>query len=295
MLKRLALFVSLLAATCAADNNVTLRGEVKNVSSYTDVFLSVELVDPQSQRVVERTFTSSDGGFEMNEVPSGIYELRVVTQFGEVLLKSDADVRQTGVVSVSLALPQAAVERPAGESISVARLRHKPPKAALKAAVEAQKRSERGDFAGAAEHLRKAIRIDPEFSAAHTNLGAQLIRLRKPVEAEVEFRRALELDPADALNHSNLAFALLMLNRLAEAEPLGRRAVKMDSTSIRTHCVLGYILARRAETQHEAMEHLRYAARETPQAGKMLAQLERITKLSGPAAGATRKGLRAGQ
>jgi tetratricopeptide (TPR) repeat protein len=230
----------------------------------------VELVDVLTHRSVDRVYAATDGSFEIGNVPSGMYELRVSTPFGEVLVRADADVRQHGTQFIVQLPARKPENQPAGESVSVATLRHKPVKAAWKAARDAQARSEKGDHAGAEKLLRKATELDPEYASAFTNLGAQYIRLQRPAEAEAAFRRALELDPATAMNYSNLAFALLVLNRTRDAEPLARRAVQMDATSPLTNCVLGYVLARSSETQRESIAYLRKAAPDVKEAGTVL-------------------------
>ena len=52
-------------------------------------------------------------------------------------------------------------------------------------------------FHGAADSFAAALRIRPLDAKSHVNLGASLISLRRPGEAERRFRRAIELLAAD--------------------------------------------------------------------------------------------------
>src|SRR5436189_42832 len=48
---------------------------------------------------------------------------------------------------------------------------------------------------------RRAVELDPGYSAAHANLGLVLDRLKRPEEAKRSFRRAIELDPLNIYAH----------------------------------------------------------------------------------------------
>ena len=53
-------------------------------------------------------------------------------------------------------------------------------------------------------HLRKTVDIDPEFAAAHRNLGALYLQRGEYAPAEEALRRALHLEPDVAIAHYNI-------------------------------------------------------------------------------------------
>ena len=166
---------------------------------------------------------------------------------------------------------------PAEATISLARLRHTPPGKALKAFQQGLKLDAAGDSAGSAEAFRRAVAFDPAYAEAHTDLGVEYMNLGFLDDAVAEFRRATALDPATSVHHANLGLALMILGRFREAEPEVRTAVTLDGTNTKARYLLGCVLAHRPETQAAAEEHLKYAAREFPEAHSKLAELYRAT------------------
>jgi Flp pilus assembly protein TadD len=166
---------------------------------------------------------------------------------------------------------------PTEATISVARLRHTPPGKALKAFQQGLKLDAAGDSVGSAEAFRRAVAFDPAYAEAHTDLGVEYINLGLLDEAVAEFRSATALDPATSVHHANLGLALIGLGRFREAETEARTAVTLDQVNTKARYLLGYVLAHRPETQAAAEEHLKYAAREFPEAHSALAALYRAT------------------
>jgi tetratricopeptide (TPR) repeat protein len=75
--------------------------------------------------------------------------------------------------------------------------------------------------------LRRAVEIDPEYSAAHRELGILFQKQGDPGEAEDHLRRALELDPADYWAQMYLANLLGVQGRNDEAEQMYRFATTL--------------------------------------------------------------------
>jgi tetratricopeptide (TPR) repeat protein len=176
-----------------------------------------------------------------------------------------------------VSLPHAKRERPPDGSISVARLRHKPNRAARKAFDRAQKFSGAGDYQQAASELQKAIAADDLYSEAHANLGVQYMKLSKFNEAVVEFRRAIALDQGTGAYYSNLALALAALHQVSEATTFARRGLDMDAANHKSQMVLGWVLASQPETRLAAIPYLEEAARGIPAAHRVLADLYRLS------------------
>ena len=165
---------------------------------------------------------------------------------------------------------------PREATISVSRLRHTPPGKALKALQRGLKLDAAGDAAGSAEAFRRALEFDPDYAEAHTDLGVEYLNLGLVDDAIAEFRTAAGLDPATSVHHANLGLALMIVGRFREAEPEARTAVALDATSTKAQYLLGFLLAHRPETRAAAEEHLRYAAREFPEARSALAALHSV-------------------
>jgi tetratricopeptide (TPR) repeat protein len=79
----------------------------------------------------------------------------------------------------------------------------------------------------AVDWLNRAIEIDPNYSAAHRELGVHLVRKRDLLEGEYHLRRALQIDPADYWAHMQLANALGVQGKNVEAEQVYRFATSL--------------------------------------------------------------------
>jgi tetratricopeptide (TPR) repeat protein len=163
--------------------------------------------------------------------------------------------------------------RPPTGSVSVAQLRHKPPKNAQKAVARGAKFSQAGDHQRAAEEFERAVAADPEFANAYDHLGAEYAQLTRYPEAEAALQRSLTLDPASWTGHYYLALTLYQKGDLSAAQRSARRALELSQNDVKVHTLLGLLLWHPLETRAEALEHLQYAARSSSEAKKLLASL----------------------
>lgn len=90
--------------------------------------------------------------------------------------------------------------------------------------------------AEAISHLARALEINPNYLAAHNNLGLVLAGEGQQEEAELHFRMA-KCDQAETLN--NLALARFMKSDLAQAASLYHQALKIDPNHERARSSLG--------------------------------------------------------
>lgn len=167
-------------------------------------------------------------------------------------------------------------ERPTGQSISVARLRHKVPKAASALFERARKDANAGHHPRAASELEEALARDPEFAAAYAQLGVEYTRLGRDRDAETALRRSLDLDPNSATANYYLGVVQFRSGDAPGAELSARRAVQQAAENAWAHFFLGYVLWGRVDAQAEALQHLQYAARTLPDAKRYLADLREL-------------------
>jgi protein O-mannosyl-transferase len=96
-----------------------------------------------------------------------------------------------------------------------------------------------GRFDEAIVECKKALKIKPDFAAAHNNLGAALVENRRGDngaggqtgavdEAIVHYQRAVQINPNFAQAHSNLGTALLLKGQVDEAIAHYQKALEID-------------------------------------------------------------------
>jgi len=260
-------FVSL----CAAQEAMRVQGEIRSggLADFSQLSVQLELSGGQT----ERSPINPSGAFEFRDVPSGTYTLRVTSRYGGGIASQLIHVSNP-ITTITISLPDQATE-PVGQTVSLWQLQHTPPKRALRAMAKALDLARKGAHQRAVAELEEAIALDPEFAAAHSNLGVQYALLGQNERAIAEFRCAAELNPSSAIFQSNLACVLIWMRQFQEAEKSARLAVRLDNSNPIAHYLLGILLAARPETRLSAVQHLKTAARQFPRAYMILAEVYR--------------------
>lgn len=101
---------------------------------------------------------------------------------------------------------------------------------------------ERGRNQEAAALLRRAAAALPESYQAFNNLGSALVRLLRLEDGETALRRAIALKPDSPATLQNLGSLLVRQGRMEEAEAALRKALALDPHSPIAHSTLLYTL-----------------------------------------------------
>ncbi len=279
--RRNAAFLMILFACLRAGAQEVQTIEVKGTVHSDEPFLYgyvVELTGLASRTDTFRTDIHTDGSFDLRGVPPGDYMLRIRGARGGGTVTEELVSVYAHPATLDINLPRA--ERPGPpETISVRQLQHPPSPKALEAAASAQKFVESGKNEKALEQLRKAIRLSPDFAAAHSNLGALYIRMGDSAAARPEIEQSLAIAGPNAIDLTNLAFVDACDRRLREAVEHARAALRADPSNTHAHYVLGALLVLDRRTAAEGIRHLQRAAEEIPSAR---AALERACGAAGP-------------
>ena len=75
---------------------------------------------------------------------------------------------------------------------------------------------------------KSAIRDDPEYYLAHSELGLWHLQHENFITAKKLFVRSLAIHPQDAATHNNLGIVLFKQGNLGEAEQQIRAALQVD-------------------------------------------------------------------
>ena len=147
---------------------------------------------------ISRVDARIDGSFELRDVPAGNYTVRVTDDAGRTVCQQ--------FVTIDRQMPPLEVRPPEREShgagtgvatVSVKQLMHPPHKKAVHAFERARRLSSAGKYDDAASELENAIRISPEFAAAHTDLAVQYFRFGRIEESIAESARAIQIGGPD--------------------------------------------------------------------------------------------------
>ena len=87
----------------------------------------------------------------------------------------------------------------------------------------------RGKKDAAAEYMRRAFEVLPDFAEAYNELGSRLVRERRLDEAVTAFRQALSIHPDFAAAHNNLGYAFFLKGSREVAIDQYREALRLQS------------------------------------------------------------------
>jgi Flp pilus assembly protein TadD len=269
----LVLFGALISPLLA-DESGTIAGEVRceQCNNFTGMYVEVSNTSAGFQ-AASQAEVSSNGHFEFRGIPYGNYTLTVFNANG-VAMKRELAVVSGGFTNSVITLNTNKTQKPGTGTVSVARLKHKPVKAAVKAFNKAVEKTHKGDTQGAIALLEKAVKLDPDYMEAHNNLGARYLVSKQVERAIALFRKAIELDPGSASVYCNLSLALGSTGDLPGSEQAARKALSIDPGAPQGRYLLGISLFLQHKYNQETIAILRQAQDASPRAKVALAFAE---------------------
>jgi len=120
-----------------------------------------------------------------------------------------------------------------------------------------------GSYSEAAEHLKKAVELRPDYLEAWSALGNAYMNLKRHEEAIEAFTRAHELEPDDNSLISSLGYNYLAINDLDNAQKYYEKLVARDSLDYNGNIHLGFIAKTRGDLRM-ALDHYRRALKAKP-------------------------------
>jgi tetratricopeptide (TPR) repeat protein len=179
-----------------------------------------------------------NGRFHFRMLLAGAYVLMVGGLQRTVEVgPSQADSK--GRVVVTLDLRDASAEPGLEHRASVSVRELSIPKAARHEYEDAQKALGRRDVSAAVAHLKRAVDLAPQFSAAWNHLGTIAYQTGQYLEAEADFRKGLAADPDSYAPLVNLGGVLINLAKWDEALEYNRRAVLASPNDALANSQLG--------------------------------------------------------
>jgi tetratricopeptide (TPR) repeat protein len=249
-----------------------VKGEIESSQPIVDGY-TIQLYNLDHHTILTTSDICPGGEFEFRQTPYGSYWVTVTNAHGDSVYQGNVTVGGVAEPFI-IRLPTEEINRPVSGTISVQQLQHPPARKAFDAMRTAQKFSEAGEFAKAAEWLQKAIAISPDYADAWVNLAAQHLRLRAYQQSVDESRHAMELAGPSTTALDNLAFGLAWLGQNAEAIELAEQAVQLKPGDARAHYLMGVVILMTHGSTAEAVRHLQFAAATIPGAQAVLAQVQ---------------------
>jgi len=112
------------------------------------------------------------------------------------------------------------------------------------------------DTARAADSLKEAVTLYPNFPLALNELGVQYLKLRQVDKAVEVLKESVKLNGDSFGSRLNLGIALLEAKKFGEAEEQLREALKRNATAATAHMYLGIALLRTSKFDEAEKELL---------------------------------------
>ena len=159
-------------------NTTEFRGRlVEGTDTSYDSYV-VELANLADRSNREHADVMSDGTFVFRAIPSGDYQVRVLTLYGAEITNTVASIGQANSGQpFEIRLPQQKLQKPVSGTVSMQQLSHPLSKQVRKLLVSGQKLIDDQHFSDAAARFREAAQDDPQCSQAHAQLGLALSKM----------------------------------------------------------------------------------------------------------------------
>jgi tetratricopeptide (TPR) repeat protein len=187
--------------------------------------------------------TDARGGFIFTNLGPGNYYLEAVgdTRLYDPVTEQVMIVRGARV-TLTLYLREkraGAPETRPGGTVSAVDIDQGVPEAAKNEFERGAKLSAEGKPEKAIEHLKKAVEIHPNYSAARSELGVQYLKLKRHGEATEHLNTAIEINPKAFSPKLYLGIALIELKKYPEAVASLNEAIGLNGTQPDAHLYLG--------------------------------------------------------
>lgn len=219
--------------------------------------------------------TDDSGKFVFSKLSIGTYTLTVEGEKEFEAVSRQVEIMRRGdIQNVNIRLSDKVRKAEKAKLVNVENV--KVPQNALDNYEAAVALSAKGDPKGAIVKLQLAIEQFPEFMLAHTELGAQYLRLNDLAKADEALQVALKLRPDAYEPLITRATLLFRMNRLDESENYCRQALKARENAAVAYFYLGRIYQASNKFQKAEAEFrnaIKYGGEPMREAHRMLANL----------------------
>ena len=250
-----------------------VRGQIVSSAPLVPTLMAeLRARDDSSPEVVP---VHADGTFVVSPTRQGMYSLRIIGSQGQVLWDGVLELRNS-IQALSIELPDLPNSRASGATVSVTRLSHPVPSGARKAFNKGRAAVRDRKDHDALKYFRDAVKIDPEFADAYTELGGSLVAVGEFAEAVEQYQKAIELAPDHDIALYNLSVTLGKMQRWREAKDAARRTLSLDPGRPEILFILGVGLMFDNGNPIEALPYLLKAAPDIPKARLLAADILRF-------------------
>lgn len=208
------LFALLTFAQSPHDPLEVVSGTLRNGSGQPVSDARVELHSLRTGALVASGYTNGVGGFELANVPAGLYEIVAISGLSEVRER----VNFPNAANISLVVPNApAAATDAGGRNTVSVAQFQVPKKARELFKKAQEAARKQKHDEESKYLAQALEVYPDFADALTLRGIRKLDSNQIDDATADLEKAIQCDASYALAYLVLGAAYNRANRFDDA------------------------------------------------------------------------------
>lgn len=245
-----------------------VRGTVRTASSESEPLVDVTL-QSTSGGAPQHTLTDNFGRFSFDQVPIGSYNVEIIVPGYAPVTRHIRVVPGDPVIELSITLRPLRARHPSGEVspngadvVSVRQLRI--PGKARKEFRKGLMSAARGKTDDAIKHLRKSIKVFPQYAEAYVQLSKVYILRSDFARATEAANRAIGIDGRSAGAYISLGYIHAQQKDFTKAQDAFAHAVKLSDSNWYSQYSLGKLMLG-GENAKGAHPHLLRASQLRPQ------------------------------
>jgi tetratricopeptide (TPR) repeat protein len=241
--------------------NCAIWGQIVTPGRSLEEPTEIELLDG-NHKLRQKT-RAINGNFDFHAVPPGMYQFRLSDGSGHPIYKT-ANALKGDDDHVIIVVPQVRSVLSRAYIVSFVELGHKINSKARKEFDIAKQAYYDGKLQLSAEHLLKALEIDPQYMEARTTLSDAYAQMDRIEEALQQAKKAFEINPTFPESAYNYAILLMATNNYEMSETVTRSVIKNQNYIAELKAALAVSLISQGRNLTEALALLEEAGSEFP-------------------------------
>ena len=217
-------------------NTGSISGMVRSGNDQPVPNARVEVRSLANGQTLSATYSSSNGSFEVMNLPAGAYEIHATAGLSDTIERVDL---RSGDTFVTLRLPLGVATDVGGDGATVSVAQYRVPHKAREAFQKAQKALEKEKLADAEKQVNKALEIFPTYADALTLRALLHMDAGRSSQALDDLQNAIHNDPRYSLAYIVMGAVFNQNANFDDAVRTLQRGISLNPSSWQAYFELG--------------------------------------------------------
>jgi tetratricopeptide (TPR) repeat protein len=206
---------------------LTLQGTIRDANSNPVPGARIQVQDLMTGRIIATAYSAVNGGFEVDNLKKGQYEVVAIVGLAEC--RSRVDLETTRDMDLRIDVGRAANNDSSGQSVSLSQM--KVPSKARKMFQKAMDAFHKSRIDDAFNFVQQALGMYPDYAQALTLRGVLNLQKGDTSSAQPDLEKAVELDYGDDASFVTLAGLYSTEGKFDDAMRILERGLTLHPTS----------------------------------------------------------------